>query len=71
MNKKRVFAVGALAGGAAVGEGTPGRGGGEGGAEGAGERGGVYFFAKKRSTRSGESICHSEATVQPGAKMSL
>ncbi len=30
-----------------------------------------YFFAKKRSTRSGESICQRDATVQPGAKISL
>ena len=27
--------------------------------------------AKKSLTRSGLSICHSEATVRPGAKMSL
>ncbi len=27
--------------------------------------------SKNLSTRSGESICQSEATVQPGAKISL
>lgn len=32
---------------------------------------GDYFLLKNLSTRSGDNICQSEATVHPGAKISL